>query len=175
VHRGPVFIDPAEKHPRVRGLSPANLPRGVHPYSPRRARTARLLAAAAAIPRAAMLPPRARACALRKHVRPADGAAIAQAVAAPPMRRSRAAALPPLHRCRRRSPFPRCVATPPRRSRAPSRQPPPRPQRAIAARAIYAGADSDADSSDGDSDSDLSCSGGSDDESDCAGSDVDDE
>ena len=57
----------------------------------------------------------------------------------------------------------------------PSRQPPSRPQRAIAAGVIYAGADSDADSSDGDSDSDLSCSGGSDDESDCAGSDVDDE
>lgn len=66
---------------------------------------------------------------------------------------------------------------PPTSSKAPrsgpSRQPPPRPQRAIAA-PIYAGADSDADS-DGDSDSDLSCSGGSDDESDCAGSDVDDE
>ena len=56
----------------------------------------------------------------------------------------------------------------------PSRQPPSRPQRAIAAGVIYAGADSDGDS-DGDSDSDLSCSGGSDDESDCAGSDVDDE
>lgn len=71
---------------------------------------------------------------------------------------------------------------PPTSSKAPrsgpSRQPPSRPQRSIAAGAIYAGADSDADSdgnSDGDSDSDLSCSGGSDDESDCAGSDVDDE
>lgn len=68
---------------------------------------------------------------------------------------------------------------PPTSSKAPrsgpSRQPLSRPKRAIAAGAIYAGADSDADSSDGDSDSDLSCSGGSDDESDCAGSDVDDE
>ena len=67
---------------------------------------------------------------------------------------------------------------PPTSSKAPrsgpSRQPLSRPKRAIAAGAIYAGADSDSNS-DGDSDSDLSCSGGSDDESVCAGSDGDDE
>jgi hypothetical protein len=67
---------------------------------------------------------------------------------------------------------------PPTSSKAPrsgpSRQPLSRPKRAIAAGAIYAGADSDSNS-DGDSDSDLSCSGGPDDGSDCAGSDVDDE